>query len=128
MAVSIGPLALRPILYVADPYAERDFLAAFGFSTEYEGDDFPGFLAVRHGEVVIGLSSNRGSPPAVAHLGTQWQFTVGDVDPVVEICRRDGWQHEVEVCESGDSYLVRIVHVTSPNGVIVWFEGPNERA
>ena len=34
----IAPMALRafhPILYVADPYAERDFFGHFGFETVY---------------------------------------------------------------------------------------------
>ena len=42
-------------MYVADQYAERDFYELFGFERLYEGDEFPGFLAIRHGEAIIGL-------------------------------------------------------------------------
>src|SRR5664279_348902 len=61
--------AFHPILYVADPYAERDFFGRFGFETVYEGDDFPGFLAVECGPVCFGLSNNSDLPQTVAHDG-----------------------------------------------------------
>ena len=51
--------AFHPILYVADPHSERDFFSRFGFETAYEGDEFPGFLAVERGSVCFGLSGNR---------------------------------------------------------------------
>lgn len=124
----IRSLDLRPILYVEDPRAERDFLATFGFTTAYEGEEFAGFLAVQRGGVLVGLSGNRGALPAAAHEGTQWQFTVDGVGAVLAVCRREGWAHEVDVVEVGDAYRVRTVRVTSPNGVVHWFEGPNELA
>ena len=61
--------AFHAILYVADPYAERDFFGRFGFETGYEGDDFPGFLAVECGPVCFGLSNNSDLPQTVAHDG-----------------------------------------------------------
>ena len=54
MAVS----GFHPILYVAEPYAERDFFIRFGFETFYEGDEFPGFLAVKLRLSPIWLSSS----------------------------------------------------------------------
>jgi hypothetical protein len=48
-------MQLHPIMYVADQYAERSFYELFGFERVYEGEEFPGFLAIRLGEAVIGL-------------------------------------------------------------------------
>ena len=42
-------MQLHPIMYVADQYAERSFYELFGFDRVYEGEEFPGFLAIRHG-------------------------------------------------------------------------------
>ena len=118
--------AFHPILYVADPYAERDFYARFGFSTVYEGDEFPDFLAVQCGSVIFGLSGNKGHLSPVAHEGVRWQFRVDDVDDLVAVCDEAALPHEVVVETGEDTHRARIAKVTSPNGVLVWFEGPNE--
>lgn len=118
--------AFHPILYVADPYAERDFFARFGFATAYEGEEFPGFLAVRCGSVIFGLSGNKEHLPARAHEGVRWQFRVDEVDEVTAVCDAAGLPYEVVVETGGDRHRTRIAKVTSPNGVLVWFEGPNE--
>lgn len=118
--------AFHPILYVADPYAERDFFARFGFGTVYEGDEFPGFLAVECGSVRFGLSRNRDLPSTGAHDGVRWQFIVDDVDEIASICATAELPCEIVIEESGDTHRARIAKVSSPNQVIVWFEGPNE--
>jgi hypothetical protein len=118
--------AFHPILYVADPYAERDFFARFGFATVYEGDEFPDFLAVQCGPVIFGLSGNKDNLPSVAHEGVRWQFRVNDVDEVIAVCDAAGLPYEAVVETGGDTHRARIAKVTSPNGVLVWFEGPNE--
>ena len=74
--------AFHPILYVADPYVERDFFVRFGFGTIYEGDEFPGFLAVECGPVCFGLSNNRRLTASTAHDGVRWQLIVDDVDEI----------------------------------------------
>jgi hypothetical protein len=51
-------MRLHPIMYVPDQYAEREFYARFGFTPYYEGDEFPGFLAIQNGEAIIGLSGH----------------------------------------------------------------------
>ncbi|HEY2791653.1 MAG TPA: VOC family protein [Micromonosporaceae bacterium] len=118
---------LHPILYVPDQYAERDFYLRFGFETVYEGPEFPGFLAVGTGSVIIGLSSR-----PEAHVGgldnIRWQFVVDDVDEIVSACEAAGIPYEIEVETGGDTHRTRIVKVRSPGGVLVWFEGPNELA
>jgi hypothetical protein len=118
--------ALHPILYVADPYTERDFFGRFGFETFYEGDEFPGFLAVKCGSVLFGLSGNKGQLPPAAYEGIRWQLRVDDVEEIVETCAAAAIPCEVVVEEGGSAHRARIARVTSPNGVIVWFEGPNE--
>ncbi len=117
----------HPILYVADPHAERDFFALFGFETIYEGSQFPGFLAIRCGSATFGLSRNKELPPSGGHVGVRWQLIVDDVDDVASVCARGGLPCEIVVEEGGASHRARIAKVTSPNGVLVWFEGPNER-
>jgi hypothetical protein len=41
----------NPILCVPNPYAERDFFSLFAFEMIYEGNESPGFLAIRCGIV-----------------------------------------------------------------------------
>jgi hypothetical protein len=118
----------HPILYVADPWAERDFFTLFGFETVYEGPEFPGFLALAQGPVRFGVSGNRDLPAGGGHEAVRWQFVVDDVDEVLATCAREGVEAEVTVETGGDTHRARIVVVTSPNGVPVWFEGPNEAA
>jgi hypothetical protein len=120
--------ALHPILYVADPYAEREFFVLFGFKTVYEGDEFPGFLAVECGSACFGLSSNKELPGKTAYEGVRWQLIVDNVDDVTSVCAVAGLPCEVVVEEGGNTHRSRIAKVTSPNGVPVWFEGPNELA
>jgi hypothetical protein len=118
--------AFHPILYVADPQAERDFFGRFGFETFYEGDEFPGFLAVKCGPVLFGLSANKGRLSPAAYEGVRWQLRADDVDEIIETCAAAGIPYEVVVEVGGSTHRARIAKVTSPNGVVVWFEGPNE--
>ena len=121
-------MQLHPIMYVADQYAERAFYELFGFERTYEGEEFPGFLAIRHGEAIIGLQ--RASPEQPAYRqGIRWQFeleTAGQVDRIIATCREHGLVHEVATERGGYRFLTRLVSVTSPAGITVWFEGPNE--
>lgn len=121
-------MRLHPIMYVPDQYAERSFYEAFGFATRYEGDEFPGFLAIAHGEAVIGLQ--RASEQHSAYSGgLRWQFEVdtGDeIDGVLATCAERGLTHELVVEHGGGRFRTRIVRVVAPSGAEVWFEGPNE--
>lgn len=118
--------AFHPILYVDDPRAERDFYAEFGFETAYEGDEFPDFIAVKASSALFGLSSNHPPVDGDPYRAVRWQLMVDDVDEIVAICRRQGRRCEIEVENPTASHFVRIAKVRSPNGVLVWFEGPNE--
>jgi len=120
-------MQLHPIVYVPDPYAERAFYEAFGFERTYEGDEFPDFLAIRHGEAVIGLSRASEGRPAYTG-GLRWQLEVGtaaEIERIADVCRAQGFDHETLVEEGGDRFRVPIVRVTAPSGTVVWFEGPN---
>ena len=61
-------MQLHPIMYVADQYAERSFYELFGFERVYEGEEFPGFLAIGHGEAIIPTTARSSAtcalPPA----------------------------------------------------------------
>jgi hypothetical protein len=119
---------LHPIMYVADQYAERSFYELFGFRRVYEGDEFPGFLAIQHGEAIIGLQRASPELPSYSH-GLRWQFELDGADQVDEIiatCRAHSLEHDVVTEEGGHRFLRRIVAVRSPCGVTVWFEGTNE--
>jgi hypothetical protein len=89
-------MQLHPIMYVADQYAERSFYELFGFERTYEGKEFPGFLAIRHGEAIIGLQ--RASPDQPPYTqGLRWQFELDaahEVDEIIATCRQHGLQHE----------------------------------
>jgi hypothetical protein len=121
-------MELHPIMYVADQYAEREFYERFGFERVYEGDEFPGFLAIRHGAAVIGLQRGSADNPSY-QAGLRWQFEVetsADVDAIVATCGEHQLEHELVQERGGDRFNRRLVRVTSPSGVAVWFEGPDE--
>jgi catechol 2,3-dioxygenase-like lactoylglutathione lyase family enzyme len=121
-------MQLHPIMYVPDQYAERDFYRMLGFEAHYEGDEFPGFLAVRRGATIIGLQKASDDHPAYS-AGLRWQFeaeTIDEIDEVIAACVAHGVDHQVFVEEGGAAFRTRCVTVRSPAGVTVWFEGPNE--
>jgi hypothetical protein len=121
-------MQLHPIMYVTDQYAERAFYGLFGFTTRYEGDEFPGFLALEHGEAVIGLQrASEQNPPY--REGLRWQFeldTGAQIDAIIAVCRNHALEHQVVNELGGTRFATRIVKVRSPSGHLVWFEGPNE--
>jgi hypothetical protein len=119
---------LHPIMYVPDQYAERSFYELFGFERLYEGDEFPGFLALQHGDAIIGLQRASSEQPPYAQ-GLRWQFELDpadQIDEIIAICRTHGLAHEVLTEQGGDRFLRRLVSVRSPGGVTVWFEGAND--
>ena len=115
-------------MYVPDQYAERTFYEMLGFARHYEGDEFPGCLAVRHGDAIIGLQQASSDHPAFVG-GLRWQLeaaSIDEIDQLIDICVSHQVEHEVHVEEGGDRFRTRCVTVRSPSGVAVWFEGPNE--
>ncbi|GAA3630926.1 hypothetical protein [Microlunatus ginsengisoli] len=121
-------MQLHPIMYVADQYAERDFCRRFGFEDHYEGDEFPGFLAIRHGAAVIGLQRSSAEQPAYEH-GLRWQFELDsgeELDVLVSVCERGGLDHELSVESGGSRFRTRLLTVVAPSGVRVVFEEPGQ--
>ncbi len=121
-------MQLHPIMYVPDQYAERDFYALFGFQTHYEGEEFPGFVAIRRGAAIIGLQKASHENPAYSH-GLRWQFeaeTASEIDEFIAICEAHAVDHDVLIEEGGERFRTRSVTVQSPAGVTIWFEGPNQ--
>lgn len=60
-------------MYVPDQYAERAFYESLGFITTYEGDEFPGFLALQYEECTFGLQRASSEHPTYS-AGMRWQF------------------------------------------------------
>ncbi len=121
-------MQLHPIMYVADQYAEREFYVLFGFTTRYEGEEFPGFLAVQCGDAIVGLQRESEENPGYRE-GLRWQFEVQtseQMDSIISVCRSNELDHEVVTETGGTRFLTRMVKVHSPSGHLVWFEGPNE--
>lgn len=69
---------LVPILHVKDPSAERRFYEQLGLRTNYEGPEYPGFIAVGNDAVEFGLSRRPDADPAAS--GLIWQLAVSDAD------------------------------------------------
>lgn len=117
-------------MYVSDQCAERAFYELFGFQRWYDAEEFPGFLAGRHGDAIIG--HQRASPDRPAYSdGLRWQFepeTAAQLDEVTATCRKHQLKLEQHVEQGGECFQTRMVSVRPPNGVLVWFEGPNEAA
>jgi hypothetical protein len=121
-------MQLHPIMYVADQFAERRFYALFGFATVYEGEEFPGFLALQHGEAIIGLQRESEDHPKYRE-GLRWQFeleTPEQIDSIISVCRTHALEHEVVTESGGSRFMTRIVKVRAPSGTLIWFESPNE--
>lgn len=72
------------------------------------------------------MSGNRNLSTADIYDGVRWQLSVDDVDEVVAICRAAGLGFDVITEEGGATHRSQIATVRSPNGVLVWFEGPND--
>jgi catechol 2,3-dioxygenase-like lactoylglutathione lyase family enzyme len=111
---------LVPILYVADPDAERRFYEVLGLRTTYEGPEYPGFIAVGNDTVEFGLSRRPGADPATP--GLTWQLAVSDADEAIAACERAGLHFEVTVERPRGDWTYRIIKVRSPNGMEVLLE------
>lgn len=109
-----------PILEVEDPPAERDFYLAFGFTTTYEGPEYPGFLAVGNGVVEFGLRPRSSGAPPLS--GLTWQLGISDADEAIAICQRNGFAHTVQVESPRPDWTYRVVTVTSPGGMEILLE------
>jgi hypothetical protein len=113
---------------VGNQYAERDFYELFGFERHYEGDEFPGFQAIRHGDAIIGLPRASSENPRYSE-GLRWQFELteaGALDQIIAVCESHDLHHEVISEVGGERFRRRLVTMRSPAGVTVWFEGANE--
>jgi hypothetical protein len=81
----------------------------FGFETIYEGIEFPGFLAIRCGMAIFGLSANKELPAPGAHQGVRWQLIADDVDEIASIYTREIWP-----TTSSSKKEARLIGLVSP--------------
>lgn len=114
-------------MYVPDQYRERAFYEALGFSTVYEGEEFPGFLALSRGGSIFGLQASSEQHPPYAG-GLRWQFEVETETELAEVigaCEAHSFDHRLVEERGGDRFHTWILVVRSPAGVDVWIEGPS---
>ena len=113
---------LVPIIYVKSLDAEVEFYQNLGFSISYQGDEFPGFIALAQGDIEFGLSLKPTFNPDEANRSILWQFQVNDLSEAVKICRQYSYQHSLpqKYWEQGDGWEMQI---WSPNGYKINLEG-----
>ena len=112
-------MELHPIMYVAENTQGGGFYRLLGFEQEYEGDEFPGFLAVRSGNAVIGLQRASAEHPPY-EVGLRWQFEVtepGQLDQIIDRCTTHGLPHHVRTRGGeGERFRHRLLSVVDTAG------------
>ena len=113
---------LAPIIYVKDLASEVQFYQTLGFHISYQGDEFPDFIALAHGNIEFGLSLRPTFNPDEANRSILWQFQVNDLAEAVKLCRQHTYQHTSpkKYWEQGDGWEMQ---VQSPNGYQINLEG-----
>ena len=118
---------LVPVIYVDDLNAEVQFYNDFGFSVVDEGDQgdeaggFPGFAAMRLGDVEFGIEISDRFRARAANDSILWRFQVDDLAAVARLCDRLGYRHSAPE-RFGDGMDGWEMEVTSPNGYRVNLE------
>ncbi len=106
---------LVPILYVKDLEKEVDFYKSLGFEISYQGDDFPGFIALRSGNVEFGLKARDDFDPLQAEASFVWQMEVDSISKIIAICAERAFEYSEpqQYWEERDAWEMV---VKSPNG------------
>ena len=106
---------LVPILYVKDLEKEVDFYTSLGFEISYQGDDFPGFIALKSGNIEFGLKKREDFDPLQAEASFVWQMEVDSISKIIAICvdRALEYSEPQQYWEERDAWEMV---VKSPNG------------
>ncbi len=106
---------LIPILYVRDLDSEVDFYTSLGFEITYQGDEFPGFIALNSGEFEFGLKEKEDFDPLQAEASFVWQMEVDSFTKVLAICveRALEYSEPKQYWEARDAWEMT---VQTPNG------------
>ncbi len=113
-----------PILLVSDLDAEVKFYKKLGFRVIYQGEDFPGFVALGSGGVEFGLQRDRSFERSQIPRVLVWQFQARSLCPVVRLASRHGWKTEGprQYWPEQDAWELTVY---TPNGYGLVVEGPN---
>ena len=116
-----------PILYVRDLQAETAFYQALGLQITYQGDDFPGFIAIGCEQLEFGLETKPDFDPDSVSKVLAWQFEVDSLLPFVQLAERKRWDYQAPSCywQAEDQWSMSI---RTPNGYQLGVEGPNPNA
>ena len=103
-------IRLVPILFVKDLESEVGFYTSLGFEISYQGDEFPGFVALRSGGIEFGLEERANVDASRVNDSFSWQMEADDLNKVIAICQerdikysqprqyweeRDAWEMQV---------------------------------
>ncbi len=112
---------LIPIIYVRDLDAEVEFYKNFGFEISYEGDEFPGFIALRCESFEFGVEAKSDFEPESAQASFVWQMETDSFSKVRAVCKAKGYKFSEPKCywEEWDSWEMQ---VQTPNGYTLHFD------
>ena len=106
---------LVPILFVEDLESEISFYTTLGFEISYQGEEFPGFVGLRHGDIEFGLEKKENFDPQKAKQSFIWQMGTDNFSKVIEICKENAIEYTApkQYWEKMDAWEMII---KTPNG------------
>ena len=107
-----------PILYVRELDQEVEFYAHLGFEISYQGDEFPGFVALRNNNNEFGLSEKKDFDPAKARDSFVWQMETDSFSKIIAICNEQGFEYASpkQYWQERDAWEMQ---VKTPNGYLL---------
>jgi catechol 2,3-dioxygenase-like lactoylglutathione lyase family enzyme len=105
-----------PILFVADPQAERDFYVSLGFHVTYDGPEYPHFISLGHGKIEFGIEWRPDFTPSAPDRVLTWQFGVSDIDLAKKRLGEAGVRYTEELMSPRPDWHYRVLHARTPNG------------
>ena len=113
-----------PIVLVSDLDAEVEFYSKLGFRIIYQGEEFPGFVALESGAVGFGLQQDSSFEPSHIRSVLVWQFQVRSLRPFMRIAYEHHWRTNGprQYWPEQDAWEFTVY---SPNGYPLVVEGPN---
>ncbi len=113
-----------PIVLVRDLDAEVEFYSKLGFRIIYQGEDFPGFIALESGGVEFGIQQDPTFEASHIRTILVWQFQVRSLRPFIHLARKHRWRIEGprQYWPEQDAWELTVY---TPNGYPLVVEGPN---
>lgn len=106
---------LIPILFVKDIESETEFYMSLGFEISYQGDEFPGLVALRNGGVEFGLEERANVDASKVNDSFSWQMEADNLNKIIAICQARNIKHSKprQYWEERDAWEMQ---VHTPNG------------